>query len=155
MAKKTNLWLCFSVSFFSLVVFHTWRKSEVIIGNSKFKQPQPSPPTKLFSEPLRLQSFLKPKDNEKISILAWNNYWRWPDFGIGEGNQGFKEHNCSYTNCFLSLDRKKIDTVDAILMHGHGMTSTDALRRSIKTRREDTNGNGWPLIVYFNKESVA
>ena len=25
----------------------------------------------------------------------------------------------------------------------------------IKTRREDTNGNGWPLIVYFNKESVA
>ena len=46
----------------------------------------------------------KPISFKRLTILAWNNYWRWPDFGIGEGNQGFISHNCSYTNCFLRVD---------------------------------------------------
>ena len=143
MTKKTNLWICLSVFFFSMAVFHTWRNSVTFL-DLKLKQPQPSgPPKRDFHE----------RNDEKIYILVWNNYWKWPDYGLGEENEGFKAHNCSFTNCFLSLDKKKVKKVDAILIHGHGMASTHSLRRTIKSTRHKAR-NGWPLVVYFNKESA-
>ena len=129
-----------------MVVFHTWKNSVTSL-DLKLKQPQPSgPPRRSDFHKLR-------NNNEKIYILAWNNYWKWPDYGLGEENEGFKAHNCSYTNCYLSLDKKKVNKMDAILIHGHGMTSTDTLRRTIKSTRHKA-GKGWPLVVYFNKESA-
>ena len=101
MAKKINVWLLyFSVFFFSLVVFHTWRKT-VLENLLKVRQPKPSGPRRILDEETVLL-----KSDKKLNILAWNSYWRWPDFGMGEGNQGFKAHNCSYTNCFMRVDVK-------------------------------------------------
>ena len=101
MARKINVWLlCFSVFFFSLVVLHTWRKS-VLVNFLKVRQPKPSGPRRILDEETVLL-----KSDKKLNILAWNSYWRWPDFGMGEGNQGFKAHNCSYTNCFMRVDVK-------------------------------------------------
>ena len=86
-----------------------------------------------------------------ITIIPWNSYWMWPDYGIGEQNTGFLEHNCSYTNYFLSLNKSKIDTADVILVHGHELGRIKEDLIDLKNRRQ--KNNGWPLILYWNKES--
>ena len=86
-----------------------------------------------------------------ITIIPWNSYWMWPDYGIGEQNTGFLEHNCSCTNCFLSLDKSMVDTADVILVHGHELGRIKEDLIDLKNRRQ--KNNGWPLILYWNKES--
>ena len=87
-----------------------------------------------------------------ITIIPWNSYWIWPDYGIGIQNTGFLEHNCSCTNCFLSLDKSKIDKADVILIHGHELGGIKK-EELINLKKRRISKNGWPLILYWNKES--
>ena len=84
------------------------------------------------------------KYQKRIEILAWNSYWLWSDFG-------FKLlPKCSYQNCNLTTDKKRIYTSDAILIHGHGFGDAKGLKRSLATFKNDYR----PLIAYFNRESA-
>ena len=69
---------------------------------------------------------------------------------IGEGNKGFIDHNCAYTNCYLTLDKSKMYEVDAVLLHGHDVESTKTLR-AIHKKRISMDKKA-PIYVYYNKE---
>ena len=57
-------------------------------------------------------------------------------------------------NIMSTMDgKRRLDNLDAIILHGHGMDSTEGLRKTIHSVK-NPNGKGWPLIVYFNKESA-
>ena len=129
MKNNAVIFLVFFI-FISLNVIRQIGKEETVL-----KQPQP------------LQKIVV--ETKNISILAWNSYWHWPDFGFGKGNEGFKRHKCPLINCYLSLDRQKLHKSDAILIHGHGMQEREAneLRKAVKSVQNSTQ------IVYFNKES--
>lgn len=85
----------------------------------------------------------------KFSILPWTSFWSWEDFGMGQGNKGFQDHHCAYTNCYL-IDKSQIYSADAILLHGPAIDSTTTLR--VIRQKRMKMGHSAPLMVYFNKE---
>ncbi len=91
--------------------------------------------------------------NKTITILFWNTFWIWPDFGMGLGTSGFMEHNCTCFNCFTTTDRKLASVADAIIFHGQTLSEAniDDLQ-SIKNQRLD-RGTGCPLFIYYHEES--
>ena len=119
------------------------------LDNEKYVKPPT--PIKLYNGILEATSSTK-YAAPNITILPWNSYWIWPDFGMGHRNLGFLEHNCSFTNCYLFLNKSEVDKADVILLHGHEMGGIAASSLEVlkKTR---TDNNGWPLFLYFNKES--
>ena len=60
--------------------------------------------------------------NNKITILFWNGFWKWPFYGMGEGNTGFISHHCKYTNCYTTNQRTELfqqnKKIDAVIVHG-------------------------------------
>ena len=152
-----------------ILVLYSFTASIVVQDENHLRLP---PPTKqisknipvaednnnIASHPPAQQQFFKTSSDlcstttTNITIIPWNSYWIWPDYGIGVENTGFLEHNCSCTNCFLLLDKSKVDKADVILVHGHelgGITKEDLINLKKKRLRK----NGWPLILYWNKES--
>ena len=89
----------------------------------------------------------------KIVIVFWDSYWNWPDFGMGLGNVGFEKYNCSCTNCFTTTNKKLSQSADAIIFHGQNVPQDDvsALMKLKQERLE--RGTGYPLFIYFQKES--
>ena len=61
-------------------------------------------------------------DNEKLSILFWNKFWDLPFFGMGEGNTGFVNNRCKYTNCYTTnLQNKLVEKengIDTLVVYG-------------------------------------
>jgi hypothetical protein len=86
-----------------------------------------------------------------ITIVAWNGYWHWSDFGIGIGNRGFVQHKCGCTNCYLSTDKQLAKSADGILFHGHQMQ--DIPLQKLTYLRGIRNHDGLPAFIYFNRES--
>ena len=86
----------------------------------------------------------------KFTILPWTSFWRWDDFGMGEGNRGFQDHQCDFTNCYLTLDKSKLYSADVILLHGPAIDSTKNLR--VIHQKRLAMGLHGPLYVFFDKE---
>ena len=109
--------------------FYLWKSSNYTPAALKLKDPAPRPDGW--------------KAVKKFHVLAWNEYWRWPDYGMVDG---FK--HCIQSNCYLTLDKNRFNDVDAILMHGPALSGTSGLRKAVRR-----DSRGWPLFLYFNKES--
>ena len=130
--------------------FKKFRKSNgflrclTVFNGFQFLHNKNSPPQAKNLE-MSLQSF-------NITIIPWNSYWIWPDFGLDIENFGFIQHNCSCKNCYVSLEKSDVDKADIILLHGHEMSSVSVSSyENLKMKRQ--NNHGWPMILYFNKES--
>ena len=82
-------------------------------------------------------------DNEKLSILFWNKFWDLPFFGMGEGNTGFENNGCIYTNCYTTNLRKKLlekgNRIDAVVVHRWD----NDLARFANTNVGTTYSQGW------------
>ena len=72
--------------------------------------------------------------DKKLTILFWNGFWKWPFYGMGEGNTGFISHKCEYTNCYTTNNRKELfqadKIIDAVIVHGLDKDITDKIETS-------------------------
>ena len=89
--------------------------------------------------------------DQNITIVPWNDYWKWPDFGIGQGNEGFVKHKCPCTNCYLTLDKSHVEKADLLLIHGNDL-GTIKHENLKELRKAHTVRNGYPMSVFFIKE---
>ena len=98
---------------------------------------------------LVLYQLPKQTTTKNFRILAWNPFYKWKDYGLAD-NGGF--HACEVSNCVMTPDSKQLDHVDAIFMHGPAITHKVS-ENFTKLRQISRDAKGWPLLVYFNKES--
>lgn len=96
----------------------------------------------------KIEKTVKMKD-QNFTILAWNSYWNWYDFGFGGfGNQGFKDLKCKFNNCYLIKGKYKIKEADALLIHGHQFEKSMVPRLQKMLKK-----SGQKILIYFNRES--
>ncbi len=140
---KNILSVCLAVTFISFTLLNTLSWNTETVLRPTFK---PAP-----EGGMAIKVTKKPSRN--ITILAWNSYWVWPDYGLGEGNLGFITHNCAIHQCYLTTNKGHLKKADLILMHGTGSRKSDILqlKKTLKKRRQSSNG--WPLVAFFDKES--
>ncbi len=129
----------------------------VTFGNSgqTYRNPSPEPEVQLGYY-RKLKTASNPTRNRSKTILFWNSYWHWTDFGMGFGNAGFVKAKCQFSNCYTTTAKSLLDwksnknpEVNAILFHGvklnpMGMTKLKDWRLSLIR-----NGFPGPLFVLF------
>ena len=95
------------------------------------------------NDPTEGDDTVEVNNNERLSILFWNKFWNWPFYAMGEGNTGFVNNRCKYTNCYTTKLRKKIlekgNRIDAVVVHGWDSD----LARLAHTRVSTTYSQGW------------
>jgi hypothetical protein len=94
------------------------------------------------------------RNEKKILILLWNDFFWWPDFGMGYGNKGLVSNKCPVTNCYVIKDKRKHQVSDAIVFHGTGLDKAKAPRHlfRLKLKRWQMKRK-WPVFVFFQKEA--
>ena len=108
-------------------------------------------PTPVANGPTKTTSTSNTCQDQNITIVPWNDYWKWPDFGIGQGNEGFVKHQCSCTNCYLTLNKSHVEKADLLLIHGNdlGTIKHESLK---ELRKKHTDRTGFPMTIFFIKE---
>jgi len=105
------------------------------------------PPHVLSSVPVHRNAF---DFNSSKKILYFNNYFHLTDWRFGFGNQPFISNNCPQTNCYVTNDRKLLDSLadfDAILFHARDMDKR-VIQVPSQTRRKSHQ-----RYVFFLMES--
>ncbi len=125
---------------------------KLFIPTNQEQRSHPSEPKKMMAKVKNAKKTCKSND-KTITILFWNSFWIWPDYGMGLGNAGFLEHNCSCSNCHTTTDRKQAAVADAIIFHGQTLPEANMeYLRKLKEQRQ-LRGTGRPLFIYYQKES--